>query len=213
MLQRCENPDHVAYRYYGAKGRSVCKRWRDIRLFVEDIERDLGPRPDGMTLDRIDSDGNYEPGNVRWATAAEQVANSTLTYGERSGKARLTDLVVIECRRRYAAGETQAALAREFGIGAGHMVYERDPADNHAMHGARKRRVRRSTRACRCRTLLAPAMGKNSGVASGRMRRIGSGKSSLHCYRGRVSSMLGGSGGRGTMLVALRYRIHNRPAE
>jgi hypothetical protein len=75
MLQRCENPQHDNYRYYGANGRSVCERWHDVRLFIEDIERDLGPRPDDMTLDRINNDGNYEPGNVRWATAAEQVAN------------------------------------------------------------------------------------------------------------------------------------------
>lgn len=75
MLRRCENPDSRAYRWYGAKGRSVCERWHDVRLFIEDIERDLGLRPDGMTLDRIDNDGNYEPGNVRWATAAQQIAN------------------------------------------------------------------------------------------------------------------------------------------
>lgn len=75
MLQRCENPEHDNYRWYGAKGRTVCERWHDVRLFIEDIERDLGPRPAGMTLDRIDNDGNYEPGNVRWATAAQQVAN------------------------------------------------------------------------------------------------------------------------------------------
>lgn len=75
MLQRCENPAHTGYRYYGAKGRSVCARWHDVALFIGDIERILGPRPDGMTLDRIDNDGDYEPGNVRWATAAQQVAN------------------------------------------------------------------------------------------------------------------------------------------
>lgn len=75
MLQRCENPEHIGYRYYGAKGRSVCERWHDVRLFIEDIERDLGQRPEGMTLDRADNDGNYEPGNVRWATAAQQIAN------------------------------------------------------------------------------------------------------------------------------------------
>jgi hypothetical protein len=75
MLQRCENPDVDSYRYYGAKGRSVCDRWHDITAFIADIERDLGPRPEGMTLDRMNNQGNYEPGNVRWATAAEQVAN------------------------------------------------------------------------------------------------------------------------------------------
>lgn len=75
MLQRCENPESDGYRYYGAKGRPVCARWHDVRLFIKDIERDLGPRPEGMTLDRTNNNGNYEPGNVRWATPAQQAAN------------------------------------------------------------------------------------------------------------------------------------------
>lgn len=76
MLQRCENPEHHNYRYYGARGRTVCARWHDVRLFIQDIERDIGPRPEGMTLDRTDNAGNYEPGNVRWATPKEQIANT-----------------------------------------------------------------------------------------------------------------------------------------
>ena len=75
MLRRCENPqDHFYYRY-GGRGITVCERWHDVKLFIADIESLLGFRPPGMTLDRKDNDGNYEPGNVRWATAAEQVAN------------------------------------------------------------------------------------------------------------------------------------------
>jgi hypothetical protein len=75
MLQRCENPKHKMYRWYGAKGRTVCERWHDVEVFVADIARLLGPRPAGMSLDRINNDGHYEPGNVRWATAKEQIAN------------------------------------------------------------------------------------------------------------------------------------------
>ena len=77
MISRCENPQHHAYRRYGGRGIRVCERWHDLRLFVEDIERDLGPRPNGKTLDRINNDGGYQPGNVRWATAKEQAANRT----------------------------------------------------------------------------------------------------------------------------------------
>jgi hypothetical protein len=75
MLSRCEKPGDVAYRFYGERGIAVCERWHDLRLFVADVEGEIGPRPDGKTLDRIDSNGNYEPGNIRWATAKEQAAN------------------------------------------------------------------------------------------------------------------------------------------
>lgn len=75
MLERCENPEDKRYARYGGRGIRVCARWHDLRLFIEDIERDLGPRPDDMTLDRINVDGDYRPGNVRWATIWQQRAN------------------------------------------------------------------------------------------------------------------------------------------
>lgn len=63
MIARCHNPNHAAYRYYGGRGIQVCDRWR--RSF-EAFMADMGPRPVGLELDRIDSDGHYEPGNVLW---------------------------------------------------------------------------------------------------------------------------------------------------
>jgi hypothetical protein len=72
MIARCHNPGRQAYRYYGARGIRVCERWRNsFDAFLED----MGPRPVGLQLDRIDNDGDYEPGNVRWANAHMQLAN------------------------------------------------------------------------------------------------------------------------------------------
>ncbi len=75
MLARCEDPDHQAYRHYGGRGIRVCDRWHDLAVFVADIERWLGPRPAGMTLDRICNDHDYRLDNVRWATRAQQARN------------------------------------------------------------------------------------------------------------------------------------------
>ncbi len=75
MLARCYNEQSKDYGRYGARGIRVCESWHELPIFISDIERLLGMRPEGTTLDRIDNDGDYEPGNVRWATAAEQAQN------------------------------------------------------------------------------------------------------------------------------------------
>ena len=83
MLRRCEDPDGPGYLYYGARGIKVCERWHDFEAYYADITRLLGPCPAGMSMDRIDNDGDYEPGNVRWATASQQQHNSRNVLRER----------------------------------------------------------------------------------------------------------------------------------
>lgn len=82
MHSRCNNSKSTSYKYYGAKGVAVCKRWNDFRNFVED----MGERPEGMTLDRYpDKNGDYEPSNVRWATYKQQRENQGLSSRNSSG--------------------------------------------------------------------------------------------------------------------------------
>jgi hypothetical protein len=72
MLERCRNKKNIGFKYYGARGISVCESWEIFENFLAD----MGDRPAlDLSLDRINNDGNYEPGNCRWATKKEQANN------------------------------------------------------------------------------------------------------------------------------------------
>jgi hypothetical protein len=71
MMARCYNSHNASWKYYGGRGIVVCDRWHDFRNFLAD----MGERPTGTTLDRINLHGHYEPTNCRWATPQEQRAN------------------------------------------------------------------------------------------------------------------------------------------
>ena len=72
MKERCGNSKNAQYKHYGARGIAVCDEWAKS---FESFLRDMGARPAGTSIDRIKTDGNYEPGNCRWADAQTQQGN------------------------------------------------------------------------------------------------------------------------------------------
>lgn len=121
MLLRCRNPGASNYAYYGGRGIRVCERW----LTFENFFADVGPRPSAKhTLDRINSEGHYEPGNVRWATMKEQGRNTrrnhlitfggeTLCAAEWAERTGIDQIAIIKRLRR--GWSVEDALTRPAG--------------------------------------------------------------------------------------------------
>lgn len=109
MISRCTNPKNVSYAQYGGRGIKVCGRWRDsFDAFLADV----GERPSGTTLDRFpDNDGDYEPGNVRWADRhAQAIGRCTTT---------LNDVSVSLIRYMVRRGSSHRGVAYAFGVTRG----------------------------------------------------------------------------------------------
>jgi hypothetical protein len=108
MVGRCHNPRNRAYHRYGGRGISVCDRWRDFTAFLAD----MGERPSGLTIDRIDNDKGYEPGNCRWAGWHAQNQNRRSTKLDQASAAALRGATREEIRR----------IARDRGVTVHHAT-------------------------------------------------------------------------------------------
>lgn len=104
MRERCSNPNHNRYRYYGGRGIRVCDRWQSFAAFLAD----MGEKPAGTSIDRVDLDGDYEPGNCHWATATEQARNKS--------NAKLEPHEPAQIRWLHSLGYAQVEIAKFFGV-------------------------------------------------------------------------------------------------
>ena len=109
MKQRCTNPNHPKYHCYGGRGIKICDEWLLIEGFAKWALSSGWVR--GLTIDRINNDGDYEPSNCRWVSHAENSRKKSTT--------KLTYIQAGEIRRRLAEGESAYALAKEYGVAHG----------------------------------------------------------------------------------------------
>lgn len=88
MMSRCHWKPQARY---GQRGIVVCEEWHDPWTFFRWCDENLGPIPDGYSIDRIDNDGNYEPGNIRWATKSQQASNQRRSPHSEETRRRISE--------------------------------------------------------------------------------------------------------------------------
>lgn len=106
MMQRCNNPKARAYKYYGARGIKISKRWQTFSNFY----KDMGEREEGLTLERVDNNKGYNSKNCKWATMKEQSKN------KRAGGHKILTPLIVKKIRAQSSIKTQQQLADEYKI-------------------------------------------------------------------------------------------------
>ena len=112
MRERCFSKTNISYKNYGAKGVTVCERWKSFECFLED----MGERPERHVLSRFKDEGNYEPGNVSWKLLEDNTSEMKHAVGSKVGVSKLTEDQVLKIRQLKGNGYGVRELGRMYEV-------------------------------------------------------------------------------------------------